>query len=625
MTARPVSSKPPPGDEPIMPPVRSNTSGKNRLRTRQACETCRKRKRKCNGLYPCDQCAGYEYRCQYALQNLETALINPPPHPPSDVFNVAVGPKTIRSENDDTARQHGLNPKILASPPSSSSTTTARTTQCTSPKSRSSVPYNGRAVVEPRKGRFSYAHSGVVLPRKLSQQIQLQEDLKFHSYGWNLGIRPEPQKAVAPAVRDHLTFQDLTFYSRIYFDVVDPVYHFVYRARFFDRCAKYWLAEKPELDDIEALISGVVALGSFFAAVPSPAESQLVEHTKTILDTGCAYAPARLSMDQAAAWILRTLYLRLTTRPHLSWYASCTAVHVVEAMGLHVDLETVDLAGDDSMETLTSDFISSRRSIVECAVFLNAVISAEYGRSRISLSTLDFQRQSEEKINSNSSLWNLTRLLVLAEGELNLEERVEILTSIHNLPEENPLFVLLKTDVAIHMCRMQINVNAKHERPSGLEAQAVLTIIRASFAALRQLLVNRQPWWNLISTPFQSAMILMAIESSESLDLVVECMSILILIYETFKTHFILEVIQTTKYLIEGLEKRKLHQISSLRKAMEISNVIEDLPSTAQGPPVTIPDQAFGDSFMEGQNTWSFMTEIDALGNFSLGNISNFP
>jgi hypothetical protein len=38
---------------------------------------------------------------------------------------------------------------------------------------------------------------------------------------------------------------------------------------------------------------------------------------------------------------LRTFYLRLTGRPHGAWMASCISMHLVEASGLHKEMQTI--------------------------------------------------------------------------------------------------------------------------------------------------------------------------------------------------------------------------------------------------------------------------------------------
>ncbi|MCJ1297875.1 hypothetical protein MMC08_000663 [Hypocenomyce scalaris] len=488
---------------------------------------------------------------------------------------------------------------------------------CTSPESRI-----GLAVVDPGKGRFSYPHSSVVFPRKLGQEMNLQEDLKFHSYGWNLSLRQEPRVTVRPAVRRYLTFQDVSLYGQVYFKVVDPVYHFIDHGRFFDRCAKYWLSEKPDMEDIEALISGVVALGSFFATEPCQVENQLMQHAKEILDTGCAYAPGRLSLDQAAAWVLRTLYLRLTTRPHLSWYASCSAVHVVEAMGLHVDFEAVDLAADSS-SALATEFIASRRCIFECATFLNAIISAEYGRSRVLLQGLKLSSKDDERNFSKTMSGQLTQLLVSVEEEAGPHTTMQILQSICDLPDQPPTLVLLKTDIALHLYRK--TVNNRHKKFSDVESQVMISIIKTALSVARQFLPDRQPWWNVLSTPFQSLLILIAMDSNESLDLVPDAMSVLTAVYETFKTHLVVEVIKIAKCLIEGLEKRKIKQTGFLSRASDLAGIPEDLSTWIQGPVTAEQGQTLCEDWIGDEPDWDFMFEGDVLSNYASGTVSNFP
>ena len=71
---------------------------------------------------------------------------------------------------------------------------------------------------------------------------------------------------------------------------------------------------------MEALICVVVALGSFISSplLPLLAEAQVVEHRRLLLDLTTAHAPAWLSVRHVQAWLLRAIYLRSTTRPHLS-------------------------------------------------------------------------------------------------------------------------------------------------------------------------------------------------------------------------------------------------------------------------------------------------------------------
>jgi Fungal Zn(2)-Cys(6) binuclear cluster domain/Fungal specific transcription factor domain len=582
-------------------------SRKHRMRIRQACEPCRKRKRKCNGLSPCNQCTEYEYRCRYFQEAAEAQTISQQLY--SKRMRDFAEPQVDKPVGEQIVKSKDEHVNPCASSPEVSSLGI-------SPDLKT-----GLAVVHQGKGRFSFADSSIVFPRKLGQEMNLPKDLKFHSYGWNLSLRPELRSSVSPAVRRYLTYQDVSLYGQVYFTVVNPVYQLIDRQRFFDQCATYWLSEKPDLDDIEALICGVVALGSFFSAQPSSAENQLVQHAKEVLDAGCAYAPGRLSLNQAAAWVLRTLYLRLTTRPLLSWYASCAAIHVVEAMGLHVHLESVDIAADTGLHPQANSVVNGRNTF-ECATFLNAIVSAEYGRSRIFLQGLNRSSTDSDKVRPRSLVGQLAQLMFLAELESGLETRRDILQSICNLPDQPPVLVLLKTDVAIHLYRKAINTTNK--RFFDAENQLMLSIIRTGLSTTMSFVPDRQPWWNLLSTPFQSLLILISMNSNESLALIPKAMSVLMAVHEKFNTFLVVEVIQTAKQLIKGLERRKLEQAGLLSNASGMAVGIENPSMAAEGQVNSQQAQTLFDAWVGDELDWSLILDGNCPSNYPPGGMHEF-
>ena len=390
----------------------------------------------------------------------------------------------------------------------------------------------------------------------------MTDRVRFHSYGWNLNTRLEPTSFVAPAICRHLTYQDLCYYSRLFFKTVDPIYHVLDEESFYQRCAQYWTTtERDYPDDLEAVVSGVVALGSFFCENPSSVEGQLVEHAKQMLDMGCAYAPGRLSLMQTAGWFLRTLYLRLTTRPHLAWYASCSTMHVAEAMALHTDLRDVEIVSKDENPQVF-ECTASRTCLFECATFLNSLISAEYGRSRVIL-----QGARDLELHSTSKLKRLSAILHSVESAQMLDRRLELLSAIQELPSEHSIFTLLKTDVAIHLFRKHLSL--RQEDFTLREQQVLLSIIRTSLSEVQRILPSQNPWWNILSTPFQSLLVLLAMDSDQSISLVEEAMSVLRAVFNTFPTYLAGEVLQTAKILIEALEHRKLKQAKQLSKAFD--------------------------------------------------------
>lgn len=58
------------GNGRVLPPPKSTTTSRpQRQKSKHACESCKLRKRKCDGNQPCYMCERYEYDCHYAAQS----------------------------------------------------------------------------------------------------------------------------------------------------------------------------------------------------------------------------------------------------------------------------------------------------------------------------------------------------------------------------------------------------------------------------------------------------------------------------------------------------------------------------------------------------------------------------
>ena len=193
-----------------------------------------------------------------------------------------------------------------------------------------------------------------------------------------------------------------------------------------------------------------------------------------------------------------------------------------------------------------------------------------------------------------------------------LDRRLELLSSIQELPSEPSIFTLLKTDVAIHLFRKHLSLH--QENFTLREQQILLSIIRASLSEVQRILPSHTPWWNILSTPFQSLLVLLAMDSDESLPLVEENMSVLRAVFDTFPTYLAGEVLQTARILIQALEHRKLKQAKQLSKAFGEEM---ETPGTSSGSntfaSTTEHDQgvdhasAVFANWAEGDMSWSWL------------------
>ena len=146
---------------------------KRRVRTRQACESCRRRRRKCNGRLPCAQCIGYSYPCQY--------LAGAP-----DKFEE----QTSRVQNDDSETAD-LNQLHVGTHEAAEASGSVQLSQQSNNDGDEKGPQNHeirsakfRPTVDTVKGRYSNAHSSILLPRRLGRTMNLSKHIRFHSYGW---------------------------------------------------------------------------------------------------------------------------------------------------------------------------------------------------------------------------------------------------------------------------------------------------------------------------------------------------------------------------------------------------------------------------------------------------------
>jgi hypothetical protein len=433
----------------------------------------------------------------------------------------------------------------------------------------------GRHAVDTEKGRFSNACSGVVFPFAVARMMDLSGPLRFQSYGWNLNVRAEVMSPALSTIRSFLTYQEMARYTRAYFEVVDPCYHFLDQNALLSYATQYWTAESDFVDDAESVLAGVAALGSFFSKDPSSNETRAVEHSKLVLDAALGYAPGKSSLSLTAGWILRTLYLRLTTRPALSWYASATTVHVAEANALHVDLSTTEVFNS---EPSFPPFISARSDVLDAALFLNSMISAEYGRSPVVLQHANFVSATKE-----SQLLGWHHMLTRTESDLSPAARVDMLSSLLSVRDTPPVLGLVAIDIALHIFRCHWNQDPEDMRTR--ERTLLLSLIRLGFERTRKLLSLGHAWWNVLSTPFQSLMVLLALDGHESLALVDECVSVLRRVHLAYPTHLASEVMLIVTTLLRAMKERKSRQVAMLDGAIGPEPFVnQEEPTLADAP-----------------------------------------
>lgn len=538
-----------------MPPQRtiaSSKEGKIRRRSLRACRPCRKRKIKCNGQDPCEACVDYGYDCVFVEHQPHKGPSSAESQPPvkySPIVN-EIGPVPLDPEVDGTY----MATEYLVKDPKAEG-----------------------FLLRPLGTKFTSAYSAIAWPKALGASLDMPLPPRLQSYAWNPGNRAEPNVVPQNNLTDIITLAEVKKYTEIFFNEVNPIFGLVDREVFNQKSEELWILHKRGTD-FESLTCGMIALGSYISPDPLPVEDQIVEHLRILLDLTVSHAPDWLSLNHVQAWILRAIYLRSTTRPHLAWMASNTAVHLAEALGLHRDLCESQMK-NNLRQLLEKSEPNMRRKIFWIAIALNQFLAMECGRTR---ATIELVSCRLPDLNPNDLSLQLLAILQSVPKTQNLigrgSELLETLQSAMILPVRAPFLRLLKADACFCTFRMLRSTNIN--LPTA-QITSLLEVIQIALDATTRLLSIRHLWWNIVGTPFHSVCILLALGTSQSLEMIPFALETLKNVSATYDSHMSREALRTAHQLVEGARQKRRKELESLDRGMDVVGSILPYPGSS--------------------------------------------
>ena len=536
---------------------RMNTpvDGSKRMRVRKACLPCSTRKRKCDGTFPCEACKRYGYECRYRNE--------PNPLRP-DSGRV---PSTFQSRYLD-------GPAADKQPPSQV------TTPAGGPEPPEQVNETNHGLLVVSSSKYLGRHSAQAFPRFLGLQMQAQTLPKLQPFAWNMDIRPmaplKARRALCSLITLYATQTQLSSFFRSKF----PVCSFLNLDILAARCEKHWVGHDQGLP-FEALICGVIGLASVLSnMIDVRQESDIMEHGEKILNDQTILAEA--NVEVLAAILLRSLYLRATATPQITWLVSCTAMHMAESLGLHKQY-TSNAGRQCTVNTQWNNEVRSYLFWIICAG--NRLISHELGRSPVFLH--DVTREFPFLPSDSSSAASFCRLCcLLSPGDTNKVSEddqkrfLDSLEEISNMQYDQPFLNLIAADVCFIMYR-RIRVSS-HQNMSKQQLQQVVLIGREAVHAADQLLSKGQLWWNLLSTLFQFCCVLISMDSTDSLADLQYAMKTINKIRKQYPGENIAQALSTLKTLIAASKRRKEVETAYLTTAEEAealpTNIYPEVP-----------------------------------------------
>ncbi|KXS95386.1 hypothetical protein AC578_1904 [Pseudocercospora eumusae] len=533
----------------------NHSTPQGRQRSRAACTPCRQRKRKCDGRLPCATCVRYEYQCEYDQKAKRASM----------------------PQNADVAQEPPPKQELGRTPPS---IIQLQAHPLTAPGAR----FHHRGILDPVKTRFVRANSAIAFPRILGMDLESENIPRLHSFAWHLGIRPEPAEERIN-ISQHISWVEFQNLASAYFKMVRPEFGLIDEADFMEAMAARFL-EPSGLKDIDCVALGIAALGSFFSATPHPKEEAMFLDAKRVLvqrSIGNSPTP-----NQIAGWILRTIYLRLTSRPHGAWMSSCIAMHQVEASGLHKEIQTIAVVYPQ-VPTNDHKLAKNRRRLFWIARSLNTILSFEYGRTRVTFDVVTTKKFAAESGTHAHQFMELAELLpndfVDRDREPDPPAALShALSKIEAMQTESHFISLLKADLAFAIYRRLWLMSLTDAKD---RADLVITIGKSALTAARKCLADKTPWWNVICTPFQLICVVISVGSPRSLSHIEEIMTLMHDVATVYDTHMVREAYSQATALIAMARRRKQKELDALNAIPEAPPFV-DHPSA--GPSSTLSE-----------------------------------
>ena len=440
--------------------------------------------------------------------------------------------------------------------------------------------------------RYLGRHSTQAFPRFLGLQLQSEVLPQLQPFAWNLELRDMPLCTANRAICSLISLDVARKHVRSFFLMQFPAAGFLDLGSLLDRCERHWIGHDQGLP-FEALISGVIGLASIIApSAPLLQEADIMRHAESILTD--AVVTSEPNIEILAANILRSLYLRATATPHVTWLQSCASMHMAESLGLHKDYDSTMRVEGESFDGSDLWGIEARSCLFWIVCAANRFLSYDIGRSPVVLQgvTRKFPYTLADR-SAAASFCQLGCSLPLKEmssfSENEQTNLTDLLTTIEKASGDQPFLKLIAADVCFCFYR-RIRVN--NLIITRQQLQQVAQIGRAAVQAANLLLQKGQQWWNILNTLFQFSCVLISMDSLESLADLQYTLKTINLVKDRYPGERIMQALSTLKVLIRASKQRKEKEVGYLQ-------AVDELEQGSEGgslePILAMPDNVFSE------------------------------
>ncbi|PWY92359.1 hypothetical protein BO70DRAFT_7844 [Aspergillus heteromorphus CBS 117.55] len=259
-----------------------------------------------------------------------------------------------------------------------------------------------------------------------------------------------------------------------------------------DRAVAHVITTKPPLSDpSHGALLGLCALTCQFTGYVISLLSNLEISARVALEYSTKLESPTV---HHVAWVIWVIYLRQVRSPHATWLASCTLMHMVGTVSLHV--EPSSQARFPACDAHYGP--EQRRRIYAVAQQLHMWIAYEYGHPRVELHgatcTLPKDFWSAEQL----AIWQISDALD-PKNHLDATALERLLLQTVGLSLESTVLQLMRCNIGLSIYR---RLHAIGRIVSHSVFDKVLRLIDESFDLATTLVDERTPWWHVMTVPF---------------------------------------------------------------------------------------------------------------------------
>ena len=417
---------------------------------------------------------------------------------------------------------------------------------------------------QPSYLRSVESNSGAAFVRLLTTTLEnsSRSSSPLRMLAWNLFLGERQVEDIssphARSILDVLNKAEIDTLVDVYFRKFHPCYGFADRRSISGVVTRDWF-RKPTASD-EALVCGIAAIGSLFSNQKDLAkECGLATLAKRLLDPATAGPP---SLHLGTAWLLRTVYLRLTAKPEEAWSASCTTLHVIDAA------ESMSSSGNNA--TSQAQYSPDMRgSLIGVAQHLNIWLSYDLGRSRVVLPNLIALPPVVRPGEYTSELLGLLPYSEVLDpnNKLSSDSLLATLVEVLGRNHTEPPSILAQCNLALCIYRrLQL---------SGLTiAEIVRTKLfaqmRKSIHAVHSAIAQQLPWHHVANIPFQILCMLLFIDTAQSFELIGVALACIVAVNDAYHTEATREAVTAAYTLLQLHRQRREAEIQNHTNMLDL-------------------------------------------------------